>query len=407
MKQLQENLRFLCDETRMLTGISVAYGTAKECETLLYGRARETQMTPDGTFLPCIRPLTEDSLFDLASLTKLFTCVLSMQLIERRQLSFDESIGSIDKRFIHLQNVSVHDVMSFRASLQTAGRIDDAPSRDEGLRRLFMTSAVEPPRIRLYSDINAMVMKYVIEQKTNMPFADALNTYIFTPLGMNDTYARVREHILNRCVCYSYEHRIFKDTFRFRSTPALGQPHDPKALLLSDNGKDLCGHAGLFSTRTDMVRFAQALIGGELLRPSSLSAIGTNYTGMDYGDGTHRQYLGLLCFTKHPNQTLSEVPAWMTPGSFGISGFTGNHLSIDPNTQHFVLFLGNRCHNRVSNIQLLPDQSLADHGLALDGTGCVIWPNSRRIPSSARYVYFKDELLNAPIHRRMQTLGWA
>lgn len=406
MERLQENLRYLCDDTRMLTGITVAYGTASACESLLYGRSQEVCISQDGTFIPCVRPLSEDSLYDLASLTKLFTCVMAMQLVEQGKLSLDETIGSIDPRFSHLKNVSVLDVMSFQASLQTAGRIDEAQDRTEGLARLFDSRRAEPPRIRLYSDINAMIMKYVIEQKTGMAFAEALRRFIFAPLGMDDTFAQVPPEALDRCVCYSCEHRIAGDSFKLRCDPLPGQPHDPKALLLSDNGRDLCGHAGLFSSCADMVRFAQALLRGELLNASSLSAIGTNYTGIDYGDGTHRQYLGLLCFTKHPNQTLSEVPEWMAPGSFGISGFTGNHLSIDPRTGCFALFLGNRCHDRVSNIQPGAGKNLSDYGLEENGVGRVAWPNGRSVSSSARYVYFKDERLNNPIFRRMQTLGW-
>ena len=406
MKQINDNLRYLCDESRMLTGITAAYGTASQAEFALYGRAQEVCLTNDENFVPCIRALSEDAIYDLASLTKLFTCVLAMQLVEQGKLSLEETIGSIDSRFAHLLNVSVLEVMSFQASLQTAGRIDTAADREEGLSRLFQTSRAPTPRIRLYSDINAMVMKYVIEQKTGMSFADALSQHIFTPLGMNDTTAHIPQDKLKRCVCYAYEHRIFQDSYTFRKEPKPGQPHDPKALLLSNDGMDLCGHAGLFSTRADMVRFAQALLRGDLLSKSSLSAIGTNYTGIDYGDGTHRQYLGLLCFTKHPNQMLSEVPAWMKPGAFGLSGFTGNHLSIDPVAQCFVLFLGNRCHNRVSNIQPASEQTLSDYGLQENGTGYILWPDGRQVTSSARYVYFKDEKLNNPIYHRMQKLGW-
>ena len=407
MKQLNENLRYLCDETRMLTGITAAYGTDTQSESVLYGRAQEVRQTENGSFTSCERMLSEHSLFDLASLTKLFTCVMAMKLVEQGKLSLDETAGDIDSRFVHLRDVSILDVMSFQASLQTAGRIDTAPDREEGLARLFQTTRVAPPKIRLYSDINAMVMKYIIEQKTHMAFYDALKTYIFSPIGMENSFAEVPLDMLEQCVFYAYEHRIAKDSFILRDAPRLGQPHDPKSLLLSNGGSDLCGHAGLFSTRSDMVRFAQSLISGELLSPASLSAIGTNYTGIDYGDGTHRQYLGLLCFTKHPNQTLSEVPAWMTTGSFGLSGFTGNHLSIDPISKHFVLFLGNRCHNRVSNIQPPADCTLTHYGLENNGTGHVSWPDGRQVYSSARYVYFKDEKLNNPIYRRMQTLGWA
>lgn len=406
MKQLKENLCYLCDDTRMLTGITAAYGTAAHSESIIHGFAQEVSMNENGDFIPHLRPLCDDSLYDLASLTKLFTCVLAMRLVEQGMLSFNETIGKIDPRFIYLHDVTVLDVMSFQANLQTDGRIDTADHREEGLRRLFCSKRADLPKIRLYSDINAMVMKYVIEQKTGMAFFDSLKQHVLLPLGMTETFSHIPSDMTDRCVNYAYEHRIARDAYTLRTTPGIGQPHDPKALLLSDHGKDLCGHAGLFSSRRDMVKFAQGLLSGALLSRNSLRAIGTNYTGVDYGDGTHRQYLGLLCFTKHPNQVLSEVPAWMGAGAFGLSGFTGNHLSIDPDRQCFVLLLGNRCHNRVSNIQLSQSQTLSDFSLQENGTGYIPWPDGRHVPSSARYVYFKDERLNNPIYHRMQSLGW-
>lgn len=406
MNDLLQNMRYLCDDTHMLTGITAAYGTPQMHETILYGRAQEMMLTTDGTFAPAVRPLDAQSIYDLASLTKLFTCILTMQLVELGRLSLDENIASIDSRFIHLHDVSVFDVLSFRVSLQTPGRIDRAPCREEALRRLFEVQPGPLPRIRLYSDINAMVMKYVIEQKTGMPFYDALQKHIFAPIGLEHTYSSVPEAQRMHCVCYNYEHRIFADAHILRTDTPPGTPHDPKAALLSMDGCDLCGHAGLFSTCADMIRFAQALLRGELLRPETLLEIGTNRTGLDYGDGTYRQYLGFLCFTKHPYQYLSEVPEWMSDRALGLSGFTGNHLSIDPVTKRFVLFLGNRCHGRVSNIQPAPGGSLSDYGVSDRGIGWVPWPDGRQVPSSARYVHFKDERLHAPIKQRMQALGW-
>ena len=214
MERLRRNLRYLCDESRMLTGITAAYGTAQSSESILHGRAQEFRMESDGTVSSEVRQLDESALFDLASLTKLFTCVLAMQLIEQGRLSLDERISSIEPRFTHLQDVSVFDVMSFNACLQTNGRIDNAQSREDGLCRLFGTRRVPLPRIRLYSDINAMVMKYVIEKKANMPLADVLKKNILSPLGLDDTYAHVPESQRNRCVCYSYEHRIVKGIYK-------------------------------------------------------------------------------------------------------------------------------------------------------------------------------------------------
>lgn len=402
---LQENMRFLCDDSRMLSGICVAYGTKDAHESALYGASCQLSLGPGG-FSPDSRPLKMNSLFDLASLTKLFTATLTMMLVERGKLRLDECVGEIDPRFVHLRDVSVFDVLSFRACLRTPGRIDDAPTREEALCRLFCAQRVPAPAVRLYSDINAMVVKYIVEARSGMTFSDAIRELILLPSGMQNTYAFVPESERSRCVCYNYEHRIQRSRWILRADTPPGAPHDPKALLLSMGGRDLCGHAGLFSTCEDMTRFARALLSGELIRLDSLRAIGQNRTGIPHGDGTYRQYLGFLCFSKHPHQHLSEVPEWMGENSVGLSGFTGNHLSLDPDRGRFVLFLGNRCHGRVSSILPAQGKTLGDYGLSEDGTGLVRWPDGRLVPSSARYVYFKDARLHAPIAGRMHELGW-
>ena len=167
----------------MLTGITVAYGTTTYSEWAQYGRAQEIDRVENG-FIPAVRPLIPDTIYDLASLTKLFTAVVTLALVESGQLSLDETVGQIDPRFIHLQNVTVGDVLSFRISLQTPGRIDTAPTREEGLKRLFGVFVCPTPAIRVYSDMNAMVIKYVIEAKTGLSLFDAIQTWILSPAGM-------------------------------------------------------------------------------------------------------------------------------------------------------------------------------------------------------------------------------
>ena len=95
MQHLLDNMRFLCDETRMLSGLTVVYGTSRESESALYGRAQEV-MLENGQFVPCERPLEARSICDLASLTKLFTSVTTMALVERGMLRLGERIGEID-----------------------------------------------------------------------------------------------------------------------------------------------------------------------------------------------------------------------------------------------------------------------------------------------------------------------
>lgn len=405
MNTLITNMKTLCEDMRMLSGICVAYGTQTQSESVHYGRAQEVLLESD-RFIPWERPLESDSIYDLASLTKLFTAVAAMILVEQGKLSLFETVSEIDPRFVNLKGVSVFDVLSFRVSLRTPGRLDETDSREESLRRLFAVEICDTPAVRVYSDINAMVIKYVIEAKCGLPLFDAVNRFILMPAGMSETFAVVPEDKKARCVCYNYEHRIANGQYILRTDTPLGAPHDPKSLALSMDGRDLCGHAGLFSTQADMIKLCQMLLGGELLSKKALLQIAQNYTGKPNGDGTYRQYLGFLCFTKHPYQRLSEVPEWMSETSIGLSGFTGNHLSLDPLRGRFVLFLGNRCHARVSNIALREGETLADFGLKESGVGQVRWPDNRLVSSSVHYVYFKDEMLHAPIAQRMREVGW-
>lgn len=94
--------------------------------------------------------------------------------------------------------MTVGDVLSFRTSLQTPGRIDTAPTREEGLKRLFGVSVCPTPAIRVYSDMNAMVIKYVIEAKTGLSLFDAIRTWILSPAGMPETFAAVPKALRGR-----------------------------------------------------------------------------------------------------------------------------------------------------------------------------------------------------------------
>lgn len=402
---LMDSISGLVENMRMLTGVAVAYGTKDDFRTASVGNIQEV-VWEDGAFAPCVRPVREDTLYDLASLTKLFTLISIMQLIARGRLSLKDTVGNIDPRFLGLKQTSIRDILCYEAVLKTPQRIDEQPDRVPALRQVFATerSPVEPAR--LYSDMNALVLKYAVEAVGGLPFFDYIQKYILTPAGMTDTCARIPPERIKDCACYNYEYRILGDKYVLRTDAPAGTPHDPKARILSDGGRDLCGHAGLFSTLSDMVRLCQAILSQTLLPLDILTEIGVNRTGRIGADGSYRQYLGYLCFSKSPAQRFSEVPQWMSGTSFGLSGFTGNHIAIDPETGVFDLFLGNRCHNRVSVIQPPDGRNIASYGLTPEGEGVVEWTDGRKVQSSFLYIHQKDKKLHGPIREHMLELGW-
>ena len=382
---LHEGLHWLCDESRMLAGMAVAFGRKDAHQTAYAHYGPET-------------------LFDLASLTKMFTMLSVMKLQEQGKLRLSDPVGAYAPQFIHLKDLTLGEIAAFSHRLVTAGRIDTAADREEGLTRLFCTQAQPHTSGRVYSDIPAMVLKYVIEGASGQRYADYLHTWLLKPLGLHRVYAQVPEKEKPHCASCDGEHRIEGETYIVRQGILPGTPHDPKAQLLSPRGEDLCGHAGLFAPLGDLVTLCQALLQGEILSPDSLREMAVKRQGRPLTEG-YSQYLGYQCFVKHPDQRHSEVPPYMNPQAVSWSGFTGHHLSIDIQSNCFCILLGNRVENRLTVLVPPAGKTLADYGLNPDGSGLFLWPEGDSVYSSVNYVYQKDARLHAPIGALLQAMG--
>ena len=383
--ELLSAVRFFTRETRILSGLAVACGAG--------GR---TEYAMDG------EDIREGSVFDLASVTKLFTGLCAMKLKEEGLLDFSRPVLSYDPRFTRLGGITVGDLMSFTVTVKTPERLDACPGREAALAALFASEPGERPERRVYSDIPAMILKYVIEAVAGMPFYDFIRETVLNPAGMGETWAKVPPERRADCQDYSGEHRIEKEKRIVRADARRGVPHDPKAAVIQGNTGDLCGHAGLFSTLADIERFCRAVLDGKIVSPESLRETAVNRTGRALPDGTHTQYLGYQCYVRHPEQYYSEIPVYMGARAFGIGGFTGNHVSMDPVRNVFTVFLGNRVKNRLT--VLLPEEgkTFADYGLEADGRGEFRWADGEVVPSSVKYVHQKDAHLHSVV---MSVLG--
>ncbi len=379
---LSDSIAYFTTQTRIMPGLSVACGTADAAITAHGGWADEAAQTP----------MTPDAIFDLASLTKLFTGLLVMRLHAEGQLDLARPVTAYAPQFAHLGDVPVDAVLGFEVGLTTTARVDAAPSPEEARKLLF---DIRPGEVtgRAYSDMHAMVLRHIIEGAGQQTYQDLLRQCILLPVGMGDTYTVVPEDKRPLCVSCDREHRIERGRYILRRTEP-GIPHDPKAAILHP---DVSGHAGLFSTRGDMVRLCQALLKGAVIPRESLFAMSRNRTGYRRPDGTYQQYLGAQCYVKHPIQRHSEVPPYMGEKAISLSGFTGHHVSVDAERGMFALFLGSRCQNRLT--VLIPEEgkTLEDYGLNPDGTGQVLWPDGAAVCSSVGYVYHKDAHFHAAV----------
>lgn len=378
--QIQNAIAFFTKETGIMDSLAVSFGDHQQCYAAWDGQ-----------------DTSNHALFDLASVTKIFTGLCMMRLWEEGELNPYQRVTYYCPEFSRLGSVTVEQLMGFQVRLVTPERIDAQPDRDFALRCLREVYSVGAVVGRAYSDIPAMVLKYVIEEAAGMPFMQYIQSSILAPAGMENTFAQVPANRLSSCLLYGPEYRIEKENWICRDDIQRGIPHDPKAALLQGNTDDLCGHAGLFSTLEDMQKLAKALLSEKIISRNSLHCMAVNRTGRQRSDGSYTQYLGYCCYRKHPDQYFSEIPVAMSEEAFGIGGFTGNHFSVDPVTGRYTIFLGNRVRNRLTVLIPTPDKRLEDYGLQPDGVGKIRWTNGTLHPSSVNYVHQKDQHLHAVI----------
>lgn len=386
MNTLAPAIDYFVRETRILSAMSIACGTARDVFTAEGGDA------------------VPETIFDLASLTKLFTGMLALRLREAGQLNFSAPITRYEPRLTELSGVSVEQVLSFQPGLVTPERVDTQPDAAHAREMLLRIRPSDAEDRRIYSDMHAMVIKLVLEGAAQESYMTLLRRHILAPLGMTHTFCRVPDDL--RCLCLDYggEHRIEREQYICREGPARGVPHDPKARVMNPDGDDCPGHAGLFATRGDMVRLCQGVLRGEVLSPESLRDMARNRTGRPLPEGGWTKFLGLQCFVKHPDQYYSEIPVYMGDAAFGCGGFTGCHLAIDPERGIFDLYLGNRVARRLTVLVPEKGRTLTDYGLLPDGLGEVTWPDGSKVISSANYVHQKDAHFHPWVAR---TLGLA
>lgn len=381
---LEDVLDYYLDQTHITACLSLAGGTSDHAVTAMGGG------------------VNPHSLYDLASLTKLFTGMTVMRLQEEGRLDLARPVTAYAPQFKELSGVTVDQVLGFEVPLNTPERVDAQKTPEDGLRQLF---AIRPgdAAIRAYSDMHAMVLKYVIEGAAQERYVDVLQSRILTPLGMTETFQPVPEERVKDCLSFNREHRIERGQYILREGIRPGTPHDPKARTL---WPEPCGHTGLFSTLPDMATFCQGVLKGDVLSRESLRHMARNRTGRRREDGSWTQFLGSQCYVRHPDQYFSEIPIYESDQAIGVSGFTGHHLSIDPELGVFALFLGNRVLDRLTVLIPEPSKTYADYGLNPDGTGQVDWPDGTRVWSSVNFAHHRDEHFHASLATAIGLRAW-
>lgn len=329
----------------------------------VYEKAYGTRAT-----VPSTEPMTLDTVFDLASLTKVVaTTTAVMTLVEQGRVRLNDPVASFVPGFArygkggitvrHLlthvsglrPDVDLHPWTGYDAAIALA--VDEVPTASPGEQFV-------------YSDINFFLLGDIVARVTGEALDVYLKRVVFGPLGMRDTGFLPAKAMVPRIA--PTERCAEQDAWpckRPDAAPLRGVVHDPTARRMGG----VAGHAGLFSTAQDLKRFVRMLInGGELdgvriLSPATVARMITPVT-LPANAGTRG--LGWDIDTSFSSNRGDLFPI----GSFGHTGFTGTSLWIDPASKSYVIFLSSRLHpDGVGDVGVLRSRIATVAAAALSG----------------------------------------
>ncbi|WLD13316.1 serine hydrolase domain-containing protein [Planctellipticum variicoloris] len=287
--------------------------------------------------LPEPEPMTLDTLFDMASLTKpIATATSVMRLIDQGKVELDAPVAKSIPEFgaNGKAAITVRQLLTHQGGLIADNSIKDyAGSRDESIAHVFALSTVVPPGAKfIYSDVGFIVLGELVARVSGQPLDVYAREHVFQPLGMTETGFRPEESLHARCA----------PTEQRAGRWMRGEVHDPRAIRMDG----VAGHAGLFSTGADVARYAQAMLSAQSAKPV-LSGTAWKLMTTPNEVPTQRPDAPIArrglgwdmrsAYSKNRPITFSEK-------AFGHSGFTGTSLWIDPEQDQFVVFLSNRVH---------------------------------------------------------------
>ena len=285
---------------------------------------------------PRREPMTLDTIFDLASLTKVIaTTTAVMQLVERGKMRFNDPVAKYLPEFAQngKQDITIRQLLTHYSGLPPDLDLK-APwqGKQTGYDMAFAETLQDPPGSRFtYSDINFIVLGALVERVSGETLDEYSKRHIFIPLKMFHTRFLPPAVWLPKIAPTQYD----ENNHMLR-----GVVHDPTVRRMGG----VAGQAGLFSTADDLAKFAQALLnhGDGILSPASVEKM----TSPEQPPSAPV----LRGFGWDIDSPYSSNRGDLLPiGGYGHTGFTGTSLWIDPAAKTYIILLTNAVHPRGGN----------------------------------------------------------
>lgn len=316
-------------EARFFPGCVVL--AAREGRSLLHAAYGTTMYDDPGT-----RPVAPDDIFDVASLTKVFTATAALMLHDAGLLALDAEARAYLPG-LRAHGVTVRHLLTHSSGLDLRLSALREGGRSGILAAVYAAEPVHAPgSFVAYTNVNSLLLGQIVAAAAGAPLDAALDELVLAPLGLAATGFRPPAGLRDRIPPTEWDEE-------WRGGLVWGTVHDESAHALGG----VAGHAGLFSTATDLERLlrlwlqAGAWEGRQLLREATVAAALRDHTpGLPTLTGAPvRSGLGWMLDRAN---FMGAAP----PGSFGHTGFTGPALVAVPAAGLALALLSNRTYPR-------------------------------------------------------------
>ena len=262
--------------------------------------------------------IDENTMFDVASITKVYTLILLFKLEELGIIDLNSKISDLNLDYKRLEDFTFNDLIRLHGELRTDGNVANASSYEEALERLKTLYLVSNTREEnKYTDFGSIVMgktlEKVISEKLGkqMRFSDIMNEYLLKPLNLSSTSFNPNTDNLTG------------------NGNELGLVHDPKARILAG----AVGSAGIFTTSEDLMKLAKNLYAVNYVNNSIINKIHLDRLGEITFPTSRQSNKGNLgIYVKHPEgYDKTYTPPEYSTNSFSHQGWTGSLATFDPN----------------------------------------------------------------------------
>ncbi len=291
------------------------------------GERKMTLVEGQRALVPTKEEMTEDTIFDAASLTKVVaTLPCVMRLIEEGKIELEAEA----RRYLPEMRpgITIRHLLTHTSGLRPGIPKEPAWSGyDTGIKLAVALEPDGPPdRFFRYSDINFILLGEIVRRVSGTALNEFAAKNVFAPLKMDSTRFVPPD---------DWKPRIAPTEKDENGVMLRGVVHDPTSRKMGG----VTGHAGLFTTAGDLAKYARMILAGGagVLKPETVRLMTTPHT---IATVFERRGLGWDVDSAFSRPRGKVFPI----GSFGHTGFTGTSLWIEPQTKTFVVFMCSRLH---------------------------------------------------------------